>query len=62
MIKKDIPAILLDKAIISQDQLRECTAKVATTDQTVLDCLIEMQFVSPDDIARAYAEQSGLTL
>ena len=60
MIKKDIITILLDKGIISNDQLKECEAKVSNTGQSITDCLIEQQFVTPEDIARAYALQSNL--
>lgn len=60
MIKKDIPAILFEKGIISKDQLQECAIKVGTTGQSITDCLIEMQFVTQEDIARAYADQSNL--
>lgn len=57
MIKKDILAILLEKNIISQNQISECSTKIATTGQSMIDCLIEQQFITPDDIARAYSQQ-----
>ena len=60
MIKKDIPSILLDKGIMSKEQLQECSTKIETSGQSLIDCLIEMQFVTQEDIARAYAEQTNL--
>ncbi len=60
VIKKDIITILLDRGIISQDQIKECSAKISTTGQSMADCLVEHQFVTNEDIARAYAEQTGL--
>jgi general secretion pathway protein E len=60
VLKKDIITILLDKGIVSKAQVDECSAKIATTGQSMADCLVEEQFVTQEDIARAYAEQSGL--
>jgi general secretion pathway protein E len=60
MVKKDLITILLNKGIVSQDQLNECSTKISTTGQSMAECLIEQQFVTAEDIARAYAEQYGL--
>lgn len=58
--KKDIITILLDRGIISQDQIQECSTKTSTIGQSLADCLVEQNFVTSEDIARAYAEQTAL--
>ncbi len=52
--------ILLDKKIIDQQQIDECSKEIGQTGQTLSECLIDKQFVTAADIARAYSEQLSL--
>ncbi len=59
--KKDILDILQSKNIISKQHIDECSQAIQGTDQSMAECLVEKQFVTPEDIARAYAELTGLS-
>lgn len=52
---------MLSKGIISQQQIDECTEAIKGTAKDIASCMVEKQFVTQEDIARAYAELSGLT-
>ena len=62
MAKKTIEEILRSKGIISDEQIKECQLKVSETGLPFTDCLIGQHYVTPEDIARAYAEQTGYQL
>lgn len=57
MSKKTLEQILQDQGKITQEQLQQCKVKQQETGQTVADCLTELNFVKPEDIAQAYAQQ-----
>ncbi len=59
MAKKTIEEILLNKGIVNDEQLKECHLRVSETGLPFTDCLIGQQYVTAEDIARAYSEQTG---
>ncbi len=60
MIKKDIGEILVESGVINTQQLQECQQEIKKTEVALGRCLLDKEFVTPEEIARAYAEYASL--
>ncbi len=60
MLRKKIGEILVDLNLISQDQLNESVEEQKTTNKNLEAILLERGFIKKEDLAKAFAEQSGL--
>lgn len=54
---KDIGSILLEQNAITKEQLAQCQQEIATTQQTLEACLLEKNNITPEALAKAYAQQ-----
>ncbi len=60
MVKKSIGQLLVDSAVLTAQQLKQCQDEVQKTGKSLLDCLREKKFASEQDIAKAYAQYASL--
>ncbi len=60
MIKKDIGEILVESGVINTQQLQECQQEIKKTEVALGRCLLDKEFVTPEEIAMAYAEYASL--
>ena len=62
MITKSIVDILLEKKTITSAQALECKASAEESGKSVEQCLLEKNYVTAEDLAKALAERAGLPL
>jgi general secretion pathway protein E len=60
MAKKILGEILVDQKLITPAQLQECEQEHQTTGKEFNTCLLEKQFITPQELAQAYASYAGL--
>jgi len=60
MIKKGIGDILVDTGVINSQQLRECQKESEKIGKKLQDCLLEKNFITPVQLAQAYASYASL--
>ena len=56
----DFTEILIQRGVISADQLNEAEQMAREQDMNVGDCLIRLGYATGDEVARAMAEHHGL--
>lgn len=54
-IAQDFTDLLLQRGVVSAEQLKEAVDMAASTDKSVGDCLVQLEYASPQDIAQALA-------
>lgn len=59
MITKSIIDILLEKKVITNAQLLECQAHAEQAGISVESCLLEKNYITPEQLAQAYAARAG---
>lgn len=57
MLEKNMGDILVERKIITKEQLAECLEEQKNTGKTLLQILIEKKYVSKKDLAQIYASQ-----
>jgi general secretion pathway protein E len=57
---KDIGSILLDQKAVTKEQLEQCKQEITTTHQTLENCLLEKNSITPEQLAQGYAQQMGV--
>ncbi len=62
MITKSIVDILLEKQIITNAQALECKALAEESGKSVEQCLLEKNYITPENLAKAVAERAGLAI
>ncbi len=60
MAQREIIEALLKKGALKQKDLETCQQQATQKNQSILDCLIEGNFVNPDEVARQRGLQYGL--
>ncbi len=60
MITRTVIDVLLEQKIITQAQLLECKTQADEKGISVEECLLEKNYITPDDLARARASLAGL--
>ena len=60
MITKSIIDLLLEKKKITNAQALECQSIAEENGKTVEQCLLEKNYVTSEDLGRAFAERAGL--
>ena len=61
MITKSVVDILLEQNIITNAQALECKAQAEETGNSVEQCLLEKNYVTDHDLAKAIAQRAGLS-
>lgn len=59
MITKSIIDILLEKKVITNAQLLECQAHAEQTGVSVEHCLLEKNYITPEQLAQTYSTRTG---
>jgi len=57
---KDIGSILLEKKLVTKEQLDQCQQEIGSTNQTLEACLLSKSFITAEQLAQAYAQQVGV--
>ena len=60
MVESKLGKILLQKGLVTETQLRQAIARHKETGKMLGEVLSELGFVSPDNLARALADQLGI--
>lgn len=60
MMKKGIGDILVDTGVINSQQLRECQKESEKSSKLLQACLLEKKFITPEQLAQAYASYASL--
>lgn len=60
LAKKSLGEMLVEAGVVNTQQLYECQQIIATSGQSLEQCLLDKKFVSPADIAKAYAAYANL--
>ncbi len=59
MIKKTLEDILVSTGVVNTQQVEECKKEIASSGISMDRCLIEKKFITPDKLAKAYAEYAS---
>ena len=62
MVESKLGKILLQKGLVTETQLRQAIARHKETGKMLGEVLSELGFVSPDNLARALADQLGMNI
>ncbi len=60
IMKKDIMQMLIASGAVNTQQVQECQNEIAGTDRMLEQCLLDKEFVTPQALAQAYAEYTGV--
>ncbi len=59
MVKKTVEEILISSGVINTQQLSECQKDMETTGVSLETCLVDKKFVTPEQLAKAYADYAS---
>src|SRR5579859_1320919 len=57
---KDIGSLLVEQKAVTNDQLTQCQQEIAGTHQPIERCLLEKNMITPEQLAKAYAQVRGI--
>ena len=53
---KDIGSLLVEQKAITNDQLNQCQQEITGTHQSIERCLLDKNVITPEQLAKAYAQ------
>jgi len=59
-MRKNILELLLESGSVNTQQIAECEKAIQGTNQRIQECLIEKKYITPEALARAYAQYASL--
>ncbi len=61
MIKKSLEDLLIASGVSNTQQISECQKEQAKNGKSVAQCLVEKKFITPEQLAKAYAEYASFS-
>jgi general secretion pathway protein E len=59
-MRKNILELLLESGSVNTQQIAECEKAIQGTNQRIQECLIEKKYITPEALAKAYAQYASL--
>lgn len=59
-MRKNILELLLESGAVNTQQIAECEKAIQGTNQRIQECLIEKKYITPEALAKAYAQYASL--
>lgn len=59
-MRRNILELLLESGAVNSQQIAECEKAIQGTNQRIQECLIEKKYITPEALAKAYAQYASL--